>query len=104
MKFLVVPLLLMMPLTVQAEEPICESLAELAYAAMIGHQYGVPLSQMLGVVNNVAADNPQEREAATAIILKAYKQRRYHTDEHKMRAVQDFQTEIHLICLDAANQ
>jgi len=71
------------PLTAETEDP-CPMLGELAASIMENRQVGTPISDMMAV----APDN----DLVTSIVLQAYQEPRYSTEEYRQRAVDDFPT------------
>ena len=67
---------------------------------MTGRQNGVPLTKMMEVANS---DNEQANDLTRKIILAAYEQPSYSTDEIKQRTITDFANDVALVCYQALN-
>ncbi len=87
----------------------CASLGEMAASIMQARQSGIPLSQMMQVVNNTLenqeATTPEvEAEVAAGaslareLVLAAYETHRWAGDEMIARAIQDFRNEVERAC------
>ncbi len=82
----------------------CASLGEMAASIMQARQSGIPLSQMMQVVNNTLenqeATTPEVEAASLAreLVLAAYETHRWAGDEMIARAIQDFRNEVERAC------
>jgi hypothetical protein len=76
----------------------CEVIADLAEGLMGARQAGASLSAVM----SIAAAEPQVRELVEAMILDAWSEPRWRTDESQSRAVADFRDRMHLLCLRGA--
>jgi hypothetical protein len=71
----------------------CTVIGDLAEAIMTNRQLGIPMSRMMEI--NGADD------LARLMVMEAYKEPRYSSDEYQRRAVQDFRNEIEVACYQA---
>lgn len=95
MKKLVLALALsaLLTLTAQAEEKpkhVCESIGDLAEVIMQKRQGGADLTEILGL----AGDNA----AIRGMVLSAYEEANYNSQQYKNKAIRDFKERFVLAC------
>lgn len=75
-----------------AEEPkdTCLSLGELAQTMMEHRQAGTSISTLMPHLNG--------NKAATSMLVSAYEEPRYSSDEYQTRAIQDFRNDWETAC------
>lgn len=76
----------------------CSRAAHLAASIMGARQKGASLDSALKVLSDHIKD-PAAADAGKKLILEAYKQPRFNTEENQQRAVDDFRDDVHLACL-----
>ncbi len=74
-------------------QEVCSLNAELAEVIMRARQAGVPMSQIMDAFGG------DGNQIARAMTLAAYDSFRYHTENSKRRAVEDFRDEWYLKCV-----
>lgn len=72
-----------------AETDHCEKLGEVAATIMKARQSGLPLSTVMGIMEN---------DLGKTIALDAYEQPRYRVEENQLRAIEDFRNEVERLC------
>lgn len=95
MKKLLIALALTAATTAQAET-ICETYSGLAGSIMDSRQSGASMATVIAVV--------REDAYATQIAKTAYEQPRWHTDESRQRAIEDFRDAVYLECYKAVEK
>ncbi|NLS13019.1 hypothetical protein HGP28_08975 [Vibrio sp. SM6] len=78
---------------------VCRELGDLSVKIMTARQNGIPLSTMLEALNDDTAVANHMKQ----VIIEAYKQPRYSTDEMRARTIEDFRNDVELECFQAAN-
>jgi len=76
----------------------CLTISGLAHRMMVAHQEGVPLSDMISIIERNTPD-PQTVEGFMYILLRAYGEPRFHTEAAQQRSAAKFRDEIHVWCL-----
>ena len=88
-KFLVAAVLVVSTAQAQAEsETVCEVVHSVATAVMSNRQAGVPVTTMMGVIEN-AEDNQVTRTMAE-MVKEAYSRSRFQSESIRQRAIEDF--------------
>jgi hypothetical protein len=77
----------------------CEMIEKIATKVMDNRQSGVPLADMMKVVNNPNAG--AFGGVAKALTMLAYEQPRFNTKANQQKAIVDFANEAMLVCLKA---
>lgn len=88
--------LTMMISPVQAQEQrhqLCPSMGRLADSIMKGRQEGLAMSDMMGL-----AGESEVSSLVRKMVIMAFEEPRYHSEEGKLRATQDFRAKIETIC------
>ena len=83
----------MPPETSDEETDFCKALGDLAETIMTARQEGASLSDMMGRIKDSEIADIQRK-----IILAAYEEPRWATEETKKEAIEDFRNEIELEC------
>jgi len=96
---LIATVLLASPASSQNLSPqdACTVFGELAASVMTARQNGVPLSRVLGVMEQEGDTNDLLRE----IIMGAYEKMRFATPSNQQRAVDDYRNEVETTCFRA---
>lgn len=84
----------------KAEEPesVCVSIGELA-EGVIGSRYaGVPLSDSMAVAN--LPEFASIRSALREMVIQAYREPSYETEEYRAKAIRDFRNRWELACYE----
>lgn len=93
-KTIAVIITLALPPAALAQNPdtddVCRDLGELAHTIMVARQNGVPMNEIVRIVG--------ESDLAVGIVLDAYNQPRYSTEEFRDRAAADFRNDIEAFC------
>lgn len=97
MKKLALAALLALSFNVQADE-VCTQLGGFAAAVMENRQIGVPLGESLAVLES---EHKGTMKLLRFVVIKAYEQPRWYTEQSVQRAVEDFNNEMTLACLQA---
>jgi Mn2+/Fe2+ NRAMP family transporter len=79
----------------EAQMMYCENLATIAELVFTLRYKNASMSTVFTVTN---AENS---ESVEQVILQAYKEPRYTTDEVILRSIQEFRTKIHLQCIQS---
>ncbi len=83
----------MPPETSNDETDFCKALGDYAETIMTNRQEGVSLSSTIGLVKDSDIAEIQRK-----IILAAYEEPRWATEETKKEAIEDFRNDIELEC------
>lgn len=75
----------------------CKPVSETARQIMTLRQSGKDMSEMVDLAGTA---DPAIRKNVTQIVMAAYKQPRYQTDEMQQRAVADFTNDVYLKCAE----
>ncbi|GAB2507315.1 hypothetical protein [Microbulbifer agarilyticus] len=83
---------------VQAEEPVkatdrCKAWSQMAEKVMKGRQLGAPMSAFM------EAAEEDGSELMKKIVVMAYEQPRYSTEQNQVRAADEFRDEFYLMCI-----
>ena len=76
----------------------CSSVASVAHTIMRAHQNGVPLSDILSIIEQNFPD-PEYMIAYQELAVIAYGEPRFHTEAAQQRGAADFRDAIHVWCL-----
>jgi hypothetical protein len=71
-------------------DPVCVALGEYSRTVMDARQTGVALSKIMEIVKG--------DDIHTRIVLDAYEQPRFHSDEFRQTAIQDFGNKWETMC------
>lgn len=80
----------------------CTQAAHLAESIMTARQNGTSLEKALSVLTD-NVDDPAAVNAGKQLIIEAYKQPRYNSEEIQQRTIGDFRDNVHVACLTGAN-
>lgn len=86
-------------LSFNAAAELCGNLAYHAEVTMKSHQAGVSLASSLEVAADVYGEESEEYLGLRKMIIRAYSEPRYLTEERKKMMVNNFRDEIHVECL-----
>ena len=75
----------------------CKSIANFAAVVMEKRQAGTAMDAMIDLIHGSESDNGL-RKVLESIILRAYENPRYGTEEFKKRSVNDFRNDIYVEC------
>ena len=78
---------------------LCGNLAHHAEVTMVSHQAGVSLASALEIAADVYGEESEEYLGLRKMIIRAYSEPRYLTEERKKMMVNNFRDEIHVECL-----
>lgn len=84
------------PAPSDAAMTLCATESEAARRVMQLRQRGAPLSRLMETTNGTSGTEVQRRQRD--MILEAYSQPRFHTDEAIERAITDFENDEYLRC------
>lgn len=84
------------PTLVSAEAITCEQFGELAESIMKSRQTGVPLSSLMNVIKDTPEAN--DNEIFRNMIVMAYDNPRYSSDNMQRRAIEDYRNFWELGC------
>ena len=104
MKTLIVALMMVVPVSVAAEESkdlgpeMCAALGQMSESIMLSRQVGVPLSQMIEITSNEGEDEELQK-TIRKIVLAAYDEPRYNSVDYQQQAAQEFNNKVVLECL-----
>ena len=78
----------------------CEALSETAGSIMSARQAGVPLAQMMNMLTEKEPVGATEKDKryVEGLVLQAYEQPRFNTEDDKNNSINDFQNTIYLRC------
>jgi len=87
------------PVLGQSKEAMesCGGYADTAKMFMERRQSGESMRAMMEVADGLGGFE----EVAKALVIKAYEEPRYHTEENKKRAAVDFSNDVYLSCITA---
>lgn len=95
--------LMLMP-TVAIAEPsprdVCPAFSELAGEIMEARQVGVPMTTMMGVAAQRGGTTMGDLEEG--MIIDAFSEPRYNTEEFQQKAIGDFADRVYLTCITLA--
>lgn len=83
----------------ETEKAICDTSAQLARSVMAARQRGASLQEMMSI--DLFNDQSAHSGLAKQIAIAAYKQPRFSTPEYVDKAIQDFENDIYVTCLEA---
>ena len=92
--FASIALTLVLATSAQADQ--CQDAGDLAEAVMTARQNGAPISQLMEIANG--------QEVIVQMVLMAYGEPRYSTDEFRSRAVEDFRNLWEVGCYQAMTE
>jgi len=89
------------------EQLACEDMARFARQVMRHRQTQMPLNRAFNSCTNGTAPSrlsslPNWRNVCRLIVMEAYRQPDFITEEYQQRSIERFSNEIHLICLEQA--
>tara|TARA_R110002049_G_scaffold96042_1_gene235486 strand:+ start:115 stop:408 length:294 start_codon:yes stop_codon:yes gene_type:complete len=91
MKKLILSLALLLPLSAHAEQSNCQGVSSLARVIMESRQTGVNIIDVINAVD--------DNELAKVIIIEAYKDPKFSTDDYKKTSINEFASRWYIICL-----
>ena len=96
MKHLFAAIAFTLALATSAQADQCQDAGDLAEAVMTARQNGAPISQLMEIANG--------QEIIVKMVLMAYGEPRYSTDEFQSRAIEDFRNLWEVGCYQAMNE
>ena len=96
MKNLLTSIALTLALATSAQADQCQDAGDLAEAVMTARQNGAPISQLMEIANG--------QEIIVKMVLMAYGEPRYSTDEFQSRAIEDFRNLWEVGCYQAMTE
>ena len=96
MKNLLTSIALTLALATSAQADQCQDAGDLAEAVMTARQNGAPISQLMEIANG--------QEIIVKMVLMAYGEPRYSTDEFQSRAIEDFRNLWETGCYQAMTE
>lgn len=78
------------------ETTFCDTIEEVANAVMTKRQAGLPMSNMIRLLNKI--DDKNFKKAMSLIIIDAYQIPMFYTNKAKKRAVLEFKNKWYLLC------
>ena len=85
-----------------AKDKLCSTMAQYAEVIMTNRQHGVSLQKMLD--STAVTDNEAIKPVARALIIAAYKQPAFSTEEVQEKTIREFTTEAQITCLDSMSK
>lgn len=83
-----------------AKSTTCDSVSEFAESVMKARLRGIPIQDALGAIDE-SDMSAVYKSTFKGVIIQAYKQPDYRTDEVKERAIREFALKQYLACTDA---
>lgn len=96
MKNLLTSIALTLALATSAQADQCQDAGDLAEAVMTARQNGAPISQLMEIANG--------QEIIVQMVLMAYGEPRYSTDQFQSRAIEDFRNLWEVGCYQAMSE
>lgn len=96
MKNLLTSIALALTLAASAQADQCQDAGDLAEAVMTARQNGAPISQLMEIANG--------QEIIVKMVLMAYGEPRYSTDQFQSRAIEDFRNLWEVGCYQAMSE
>ena len=96
MKHLFAAIAFALALAASAQADQCQDAGDLAEAVMTARQNGAPISQLMEIANG--------QEIIVQMVLMAYGEPRYSTDEFQSRAIEDFRNLWEVGCYQAMSE
>ena len=96
MKNLLTSIALTLALATSAQADQCQDAGDLAEAVMTARQNGAPISQLMEIANG--------QEIIVKMVLMAYGEPRYSTDQFQSRAIEDFRNLWEVGCYQAMTE
>lgn len=81
---------------IKETDDACTVFAKTAAVIMQARQAGAPMSNLLDIAD---AAPETDRKLLRLIVMAAYDSPGFRSDEYQYRAVMDFRSKVHLICL-----
>lgn len=88
--------------TAASVEETCNNVAYMAERIMAARQKGVAFGDAYGMTNK--PEYSTIRQLAQAVVVHAFKEPRFDTDEYQQRAISDFRDEYHVACITALSE
>lgn len=96
MKYLFAAIAFTLVLATSAQADQCQDAGDLAEAVMTARQNGAPISQLMEIANG--------QEIIVKMVLMAYGEPRYSTDQFQSRAIEDFRNLWEVGCYQAMSE
>ena len=96
MKHLFAAIAFTLALATSAQADQCQDAGDLAEAVMTARQNGAPISQLMEIANG--------QEIIVKMVLMAYGEPRYSTDQFQSRAIEDFRNLWEVGCYQAMSE
>ena len=96
MKNLLTSIALALTLATSAQADQCQDAGDLAEAVMTARQNGAPISQLMEIANG--------QEIIVKMVLMAYGEPRYSTDQFQSLAIEDFRNLWEVGCYQALSE
>jgi len=84
---------------VASKEEFCAGVSGLAEEIMGVRQNGVPISKLVEAISKLDQE-PQLKEYTKKIIVTAYDEPRWSTEQHKQQAVTEFGNMTYITCIE----
>lgn len=101
LSFYVLPLVVASSVAGQAlamsKDEACAQMGGAAESVMRARQNGIAMQKVLDVINDTQSG--AGKDGFRAIVMMAYDQPRFNTEENKKRAVDDFRDQVQLYCM-----
>ncbi|TPJ46849.1 hypothetical protein [Mesorhizobium sp. B2-7-1] len=99
---LCVGMLIVHPALAMTTDEACANVARAAEAVMQARQNGMAMQTVLEKLND-AQFTAAGKDGFRAVIMMAYDQPHFNTDENKQNAINDFRDQVQLFCMKGGN-
>ncbi|MCA0049217.1 hypothetical protein LB577_20060 [Mesorhizobium sp. B283B1A] len=90
------------PVLAMSTDEACANVGRAAEAVMQARQNGMALQTVLEKMNG-AGFGAEGKDGFRAMIMMAYDQPRFNTEENKQQAINDFRDQVQLFCMKGGN-
>jgi hypothetical protein len=90
------------PALAMSTDEACANVGRAAEAVMQARQNGMALQTVLEKMND-AGFGAKGKDGFRAMIMMAYDQPRFNTEENKQQAINDFRDQVQLFCMKGGN-
>lgn len=97
-----VSILIGQPAIAMTTDEACANVARAAEAVMQARQNGTAMQTVLEKLNDTQF-TAEGKEGFRAMIMMAYEQPRFNTEENKQNAINDFRDKVQLVCMKGGN-
>jgi hypothetical protein len=84
------------------QEKLCKEMSEISQKIMDHRQHGVAMSEMMKVAQ--VSQSPWFQKTVRELVVEAYKQPRFTTDELRQTAIQEFRDGFYLGCIQGISK